>query len=320
LVTVRTGHLGTIAKPWRIGSIILALFVVAGWHIYPWLRYPEDTPLIRAFEHGKQSPELFELPNGVNEFDLLLINGVYYFAQDDKTTTQLRSAKSVGDLATATPYMPVPHGRFPSIQYENGVWHLWLWFGDQAVTRHFKSANFAGPYAATDTLPVNLADIHVRKAPNGQYYAAYKDLREGAQLASGLLTARSPDGPWDDLGHIFTDGRDSWHVGEEADPAFFDVNGKSYIAFAGWDGADPNQNQKLGLVEIDLKSGKAIGKAIVLLEAEKPWHIKNNQRKLFNPVFLCDRFRSRMFFAQNVSGSGTPAGWGYIEANNSCRN
>lgn len=39
-----------------------------------------DTSLIKSFELGAQSPELFRLPNGVNEFDLLRINGIYYFA------------------------------------------------------------------------------------------------------------------------------------------------------------------------------------------------------------------------------------------------
>lgn len=300
---------------WIIGSIILALVAIAAW-----LNNPKVAPLIQAFEHGSQSPELFELPNGVNEFDLLLIDGVYYFAQDDKITTQLRSAKSLHDLALATPYMPVPKGRYPTIQYESGIWHLWLWFRDRSVTQHFKSANFAGPYSAGDSLPTNLADIHVRKAQNGQYFAVYKDLRKGAQLAAGLLTAPSLDGPWHDLGHIFANGRDAWHAAEEADPAFFDTNGKSYVSFAGWSGTDLSQNQKIGIVEIDPETGKAIGKATILSEAREPWQVKNNQRNLFNPVFLCDGFRSRMFFAHNIGAPGTPAGWGFIDANTACQN
>lgn len=301
------------ARLWIIVSVIVTLVAIAAW-----LNHPRVSQLILALQSGSQSPELFELPNGVNEFDLLLIDGVYYFAQDDKTTTQLRSAKSLHELALATPHTPVPQGRYPTIQYERGIWHLWVWSAAQSATQHFKSANFAGPYSTSDSLPTNLADIHVRRAQSGQYFAAYKDQRKGAQLASGLLTAPSLDGPWHDLGHIFPDGREAWHAGEEADPAFFDAINQSYVSFAGWDGNDLSKNQKLGIVEVDPKSGKAIGKATILLEAKEPWHLKNNQRKLFNPVFLCDGYRSRMFFAHNISAPGTPAGWGYIDANTAC--
>lgn len=219
----------------------------------------------------------------------------------------------------APAFIPVPNGRYPSIQYSSGTWHLWLWFGDESLTRHFSSSKFEGPYEARDALPLGLADIHVRKARDGRYFAAYKDLRDGAQLASGLLTATSLDGPWKDLGHIFTNSRDAWHAGEEADPAFFDRNGKSYVTFAGWNGLDPAKDQKIGIVEVDPRTGKAIGSATVLLEAKEPWHLRNGQHKLFNPVFLCDGGRSRLFFAQNVSASGVPAGWGYVEANAGCR-
>lgn len=276
------------------------------------------TPTIDAFQKGKLSPELFELPSGINEFDLLQLEGTYYFAYDDKTTTQLRHAKSIQELATASSYQPVQNGRYPSLFYQGGVWHLWLWLDDESATVHFKATNFTGPYVASDTLPAGLADIHVRKSKSGKYLAAYKDTWEGSQMASGLLTAETLDGPWTNLGYIFTNGRDAWHAGEEADPAFFDTNGKSYVTFAGWDGINPAENQRIGIVEVNPDTGKAKGKATILLEATEPWQKKNGQKKLFNPVFLCDKSIQRIFYAQNVSVKGIPAGWGYIESENKC--
>lgn len=299
-------------------AAILTLALVAAFILFSTVHRLHDAPLIESFAAGRQSPELFELPTGINEFDLLHINGTYYLASDNKTETELRSAKSIDDLAKAAVSVPVANGRYPSIQYSQGIWHLWLWFGEKMLTQHFTSSHFEGPYTPADTLPHGLADIHVRQV-RGKFFAAYKDLREDAKLAAGLLVSDSIGGPWRDLGHIFTEPRNEWHAGEEADPAFFDSNGKSYVTFAGWDGADPTKNQKIGIVEIDPKSGKAIGKATLLLEATEPWHIRNGQKKLFNPVFLCDGGRSRLFYAQNVSAPGTPAGWGYIEAENECR-
>ena len=298
-------------------AAILALALVAAFIFFSTVHRLHDAPLIESFAAGRQSPELFELPNGVNEFDLLHIDGVYYLASDNKTETELRSAKSITDLANATASIPIPDGRYPTIQYSQGIWHLWVWFGEKMITQHFTSSHFEGPYALADTLPYGLADIHVRKAHNGRYFAAYKDLRDGAQLAAGLLTASSLDGPWDDLGHIFAD-RAGWHAGEEADPALFENNGKLYLSFAGWDGHDLTKNQKIGIVEINPTNGKAIGEATILLEANKPWHTRNGHSNLFNPVFLCDGARSLLFYAQNASAKDVPSGWGYIEAGIKC--
>ena len=297
-----------------------ALGVVVTWIVFvAALVIAGDRPLIESLKTGHQSPELFELPNGVNEFDLLRVNGVYYLASDNKKETELRSAKTIAGLAKARAFVPVPNGAYPSIQYRHGVWHLWVYFGHRAITQHFTSSKFEGPYDAADTLPLGLADIHVRRSRRGVYYAVYKDVREGAKLAAGLLTSQSLYGPWKDMGHIFFHARATWHAGEEADPALFEYNGKTYLTFAGWDGLDGSNNQKLGIVEVSPQSGKAVGEATILLGATKPWHVRNGQSKLFNPVFLCDGGRSRLFFAQNVSAPGVPAGWGYIEAENECR-
>ncbi|HQK54310.1 MAG TPA: hypothetical protein PLA73_08740, partial [Sedimentibacter sp.] len=57
--------------------------------------------LIDSFKNGYHSPELFTLPNGVNEFDLLFEDGVYHLFYDDKTQVRHRSATTIDGLSSA---------------------------------------------------------------------------------------------------------------------------------------------------------------------------------------------------------------------------
>jgi len=81
--------------------------------------------LIDALRNGYHSPELFTLPNGVNEFDLLHVNGTYHLFYDDKTQTRHRSSATVLGLASASDDLTHP-GRYPANFYEDGIWHLWV--------------------------------------------------------------------------------------------------------------------------------------------------------------------------------------------------
>lgn len=274
--------------------------------------HPKDG-LIQGFLNGKLSQELFTLPNGVNEFDLLKMDGHYYFAYDNKSTTLLRTATSIALLATAPDLPTISDGRYPTILKDNDRWHLWVWNREQQVSLHYISTSFSGPWLFSDSLPRGLADIHVRRFSNGRYFAAYKDVTRQSLMA-GILVSDTPNGPWHDLGYVFSDiGRASWHTGEEADPALFEYGGKAYLTFAGWDGADGSANQVIAIVEVNSMTGKAVAPASVLTEAKLPWQETNGQHKLFNPVFMCDSGRKKIFYAQNVSVPGISAGWGSID-------
>lgn len=297
----------------RIGFLIL----LGGFILFEALStlsssHPKDR-LIQGFLNGKLSQELFTLPNGVNEFDLLKMHGHYYFAYDNKSTTLLRTATSIASLATAPDLPTVTDGRYPTILKDNDRWHLWAWNREKQVSQHYTSTSFAGPWLFSDSLPRGLADIHVRRFSNGRYFAAYKDVA-GQGLMAGILVSDTPNGPWEDLGYVFSDiGRANWHAGEEADPALFEYEGKAYLTFAGWDGRDDTANQVIAIAEINPITGKAVRPASVLTEARLPWQETNSQHKLFNPVFMCDSGRKKIFYAQNVSASGIPAGWGSID-------
>ncbi|MGB3490780.1 MAG: hypothetical protein WBA62_22045 [Xanthobacteraceae bacterium] len=267
--------------------------------------------LIEAFRGAYHSDELFTQPNGINEFDLLLVDEVYYFAFTDGTTTNLCSATTIAGLESASK-TTIPDCRYPTILSESGVWHLWGWSTD-AVTKHYTSSSFTGPYTLQDQLPPHVGDLAVRRHSNGLLYGGYKHATE---KTCGIVIAQDTYGPWTDLGAVFEDaGRAPWHEGEEADAAVFEYAGKTYVTFAGWDTIDVSKNQLPAIVEIDPRTCKAVRPAVVLVNPTAPWQHRNSQFKLFNPVFLDEPGSPpRIYYSQNVSTSGVAAGWGYLEA------
>jgi len=273
--------------------------------------FSNDQILLDSFRAGFLSSELFTLPNGVNEFDLIKIDDYYYFASDDQTTTRLRMASSVPDLSLATPYTPVANLRFPSIQFDGSYWHLWG-SNISGIGEHYTSTSFTGSYTLRDTLPVGFHDLHVRQLSNGLYYCAYKDANVSPRKI-GLLVAKTPYGPWTNLGYCFDDVPPSVvRSGEEADPAIFEADDQCYITYAAYDGL---LTQRPAIALLDPNTGKARHESVVLVNPLLPWQQANGQKKLFNPVFLREGSQpDRIYYSQNVSATGIPAGWGYIEA------
>jgi hypothetical protein len=267
--------------------------------------------LIPALENGEKSPELFRLLTGVNEFDLLYVEGQYHLFYDDKIQTKYRKATTIGGLSAAADELTIA-GNYPSAIYENGTWHLWLWDNDDKITKHY-SAKFAkGPYTFMDECPRYLGDYDVVKSPvDGSYFAGYKN---SITLRGGVAKSKSLNGPWQDLGYVFTERNQSnWHLGEEADGSVFFYLNKVYFLFAGWDGV----KQRIGIAQVDAQTMKALTKATCLLSPKESWQKRNNSPKVFNPVGFIDPHNAKqvyVYYSQNPSAA-FETGWGYIRAN-----
>jgi GH43 family beta-xylosidase len=259
---------------------------------------------------------LFELPNGVNEFELIYVDGYYYFYRHrfNELKTYVRRARTLDGLASAPGYYVLP-GLYPTAIFDNGVWHAWVY--DGARTVHYTASAWNGPYTKRDTIDFYAAsDWQVRKNPSdGWYYASYKD---GKSEQAYIARAISPDGPWQKLTEVFSpDQREAWYSAEQADPAIFFDNGKAYMTFAGWGGGSVRVNdgqQVVGVVELDPHTFKAAKPAKMLVAPTEDWQKRGGGRKVFNPVFIrTSRSGPLLVYAVNPSSDGVRAGWGYVK-------
>ena len=254
------------------------------------------------FQTASKSGQLFQLPTGINEFDLVFDGANYNLFYDNVGSTMVRQATSVAGLAGA-PDIAVNNGRYPSAIYEDGLWHLWNWWNP--VTKHFTATTINGPWTEQDSLPANMSDVNVTKWSDGSYYSAYKKTNTSPQLA-GILTSSSVNGPWTDMGLIFdTIGRVPYHALEEADGCLFEYNGQAYMSFAGWDGI----TQRICLVKIDITTGRATEPPVVIVNPNQSWEM--TPKKVFNPEWFADGANSKMYYAHNAGA--VPSGWGYIQ-------
>jgi hypothetical protein len=259
---------------------------------------------INAFRLKPLSDPIFTLPTGANEFDLIKVESVYYFAYDDHTTTRLASSTTLAGLQTATRTTPRPDGHYPSIQFDGTSWHLWVW--ETTCTNHYIASSFDGTYVFSDKLPDGLTDIAVRNLSDGIYYAGYKD--NNLQPARvGVLVSRSPAGPWLDLGYCFSRlGESDLHSAEEADPAIFEADSQVFLVFSGYDGGI----QRVMISQID-QAGKALAPPMTV--ANPPI----GQAKIFNGVYLHeDSEPDRIYVSENTTTPGVPGGWRYVQAGN----
>ncbi|WP_284643851.1 family 43 glycosylhydrolase [Paenibacillus silviterrae] len=264
---------------------------------------------------GTLSSELFTLPTGINEFDLLYSQGVYHLFYDNKTSSKHRSANTIYELRYSENEVTIS-GRYPTAyRDDNGDWHIWVYNPQKKRTEHLLSVDNLNTFTFKGDCPTYLADWHVRKNPEDQkFYASYKNIQT---LKAGVATAESPTGPWVDLGPIFSEiGPELWHSMEEADAAIFFKESKAFVSFAGWDG----HKQRVGLVELNPTTMKALEPALVLVEPTEPWQNRNSQAKIFNPVYIDEthELKQESIFYSHNSDPGTDkaisSGWGYLEA------
>jgi hypothetical protein len=262
---------------------------------------------------AEDSGELFQLPTGINEFDLLYEGGLYHLFYDDKTQTKHRQAATVQGLSSA-PDDLTQAGRYPSAFYDGSTWHLYVFNQGANQTEHYTSASASGPYTLQDNLPTGWADFAVAQDPDsGVYYATVKDINAGpTNLKALALSSTSLGGPWSSLGPIFQEGaRAGWHQSEEADPCPVFFRGKRYVVFAGWPGAGlVTTRQRIGIVEVD-SNFDAIAPPRVLVNPFEDWQIGPQGPKVFSPRALTVDGVTRLFYSHNP-GVATSAGWAYL--------
>jgi hypothetical protein len=273
--------------------------------------YPRAAPsppldLIQRLLASEQAPEMWTRSGGVNEFDLLYAEGAYHlFLTHYEADTRYRCAETLGGLETAAETQ-INSGKYPSALFEDGQWHLWVTDASAHATRHFIAASPTGTWSLADTLASGYFDVHVRKGPDGRYFASYKK-----DLKAGVLVADAPGGPWTDLGFVFADLEAAgWHAQEEADAAILFDGARAYVAFAGWNGSQ----QRVGIVEVDATTMRAIEPATVLVEPAEPWQQRNGSHKVFSPVYLRTGAVERLFFSHNPSAGGVTTGWSHLRA------
>ncbi|GAB3629057.1 hypothetical protein PTE30175_04246 [Pandoraea terrae] len=302
-MTKRTAYAVWRRPLWLCAGLVLSAACLTGW------AEPGGASNISS------SRALFELPDGVNEFELVYSDGDYYFFHHafNAQRTMVRRASSVAGLANALDAFAMP-GLYPTAIVDNGVWHGWVW--DGARTVHYVAPSWDGPYERTDVVDIPSAtDWQVRRNPeDGLYYASYKDINS---LTADMARAPSPNGPWERLGPVFaSDQRASWHRAEEADAAVFFEKGRVYITFAGWGASRDlaSGEQVIGIVELNPITFKAVDEGQILLHPSHDWQLRGGGRKIFNPVFLAvSDTPPRVYYAVNPSTEGVTAGWGYVD-------
>lgn len=256
---------------------------------------------------------LFDLDEGVNEFECLWRNGSYYFYHHahEAPPVFVRRASTLAELRDA-PACAISEGLYPTVAVIDGLWHLWE-LRDARVC-HLVATAWDGPYAPCRdrACEASLAlrtydacgDPRVRIAPNGSLVMAYR--RRHPPFFAGRMTARSPCGPWTDQG-LFFDARAPWHGHEEADPTIhFFADGGTALLFAAAAGQD---RQSIAAAVLGPDFAPA-GGARELVDPVEPWMAQGGSPKVFNPVIVETADEVALLFAHNPSRRGVPAGWG----------
>jgi hypothetical protein len=269
--------------------------------------------LIEQLLEGILGDELFTLAHGINEFDLVYDNGYYHLFYTTYVSSHYvvnyKTSTTILGLETATNSEVLPTGMVcPSVIKVGSTWHMWACEEGTRNVNHYTSSNPNGTYTLESAVTGEIGDPCVRyRETDSTYYMSY--VGSSPNWYIGIKSASSPNGPWTDLGYIF-----STHTGwkeYEMDPAIFFRGDKAFVSFAGYD----LTTQKLGIVELDTTTWEAKTEGILLLSPTETWMQRNSSNKIFNPVWL--EHDRKMYFAHNPYNSGyapsIEAGWGYIE-------
>jgi hypothetical protein len=287
------------------------LALVAGACAIVGRRLDTGADLLALLRAGTVGPELFTLPHGISEFDLVYEDGLYhlwYSTYDHTEATHHRSASTIAGLAAAADTTVLSGWIVPSAIKIASTWHIWA-AAFSGTARHWTAIDPDGPYVFSDDLPAGTGDPHVRYRPtDGRFYCTYASGPPAYRV--GLLRATDPAGPWTNLGFIYP-SKESWYS-TESDPGLAFSGDRVFVAHSGGEGSI----QRCGMCEIDTDSWRAMGPGTILVEPTEAWEQRNGGHHVFNPVWLPkDR---RLYFAHNPGYAGAwydvETGWGYLAA------
>lgn len=299
----------------------LAVSDGAFWWIAPATRAAYLDDIIGMFTMGKcsLSPELFTLPHGVNEFDLIWDGGAYHLVYSDYHNgpltphTLYRTAATIAGLATAADTTLNGSGyAVPSLQHYGSTWHLYV--GDFSNhLSHFTASAAAGPYTLHDTpYSADRGDPLVRfRELDGYYYLAHI-YTAGSPWNLALARAVSPDGPWTVLSNDITAtaGRSILDAGQQSDAGIFFLGSRIYMTYSGGNLG----GQDLFIIEINPATWQAIAQGVRMATATEAWQMRNSAPNVYNPVFL--ERDNRMYYSHNPGYAGAwynvVTGWGYL--------
>jgi len=276
--------------------------------------------LITRLQGGTVASELFTLPNGINEFDILYDGDYHLFYStynNDGATlkTHHRQASTVAGLSSASDAVALAGKVVPTVIKVGTTWHMWCNdFTSTRTTFHYTASSPDGPFTLSDTVSGSKGDPHVRYRDfDGRWYMAYiggsGPTMDPSNWRCGLMWASDPAGPWTDLGFTFT-SKAAWY-NLETDAAVIFVEGRVYMALAGLDVSDV---QCCGMAEVDPSTWQATADAVILVSPTEAWEQRNGAHRVFNPVF--EPQDQRFYFSHNPGYAGAwysvTTGWSYL--------
>ena len=266
-----------------------------------------------------KSAQLFEVTNGINEFDIHYVGGNYhlFYCTSGGAMGDVwhRSAATIAGLSSASDD-DLPAGTVPSVYYDSGAgtWHMWLGQGSGNSPDHYTASDPGGTWTLQDSaMPSDAGDPDVLGLIDSTYYAV---VTTHGTWVSRILTASDLGGPWTDLGDVFSSqGREDWHAAGEADPDLVYVNSKLYMLFAGRhtdsDTAGGHRHV-ISVVEINPSTGKAVGSPQFVWSAAENWERDGGYPNTFSPRYLDDGDK-RIFYSHFSNFSEGEDGWGYLD-------
>lgn len=249
-------------------------------------------PIMARLRAGTPT-DLFGLPNGVNEFDLIYDGSQYVIAYTDQGTEEvrIRHAATIAGLESAS-VDAVISGKYPGIAFDGSTWHVWCQQPGTFNLYHYTAASLTGTWTLAATFGAGRSDPQARQDPvTGLWYLAYLNTVPAfSDWRVGLYQSSSPDGPWTDLGLTFDTVGHIWDREYDPCPAFY--GGSAYLTCTVTDGGS---FQGCLMAELDRASAMQAKSQGLIVETPNG-----------GPVFVDDGTQRVYYY--------TASGFGYTQA------
>ena len=150
--------------------------------------------------------------------------------------------------------------------HESSSWHLWGTTRTVTINHFTFRGNRPGPQPWRECVtvgpPLLLGDISIRRNPaDGFWYAVglYNNSNTDIRIfrSKDILNGNK----WEQVGAVFADEHPAWASYSTPDPNICFADGKAYVLFTG---GSVDGIWSTGIVEVDIKTGKAKGPSTVL--------------------------------------------------------